>query len=76
MPSNVNLDVHTLQVLWMIGSHAPIETCYLDSSECILWPRQDIKLLRLLIDAGAKPSERIVEDDASRDAVSSSQVSF
>ncbi|EFN67711.1 Ankyrin repeat domain-containing protein 50 [Camponotus floridanus] len=75
VPTNTTLDVHTLQVLWMIGSNAPIEGCYLDSSECILWPRQDAKLLRLLIDAGAKPSEKIVDDDASKDAVSSSQVS-
>ncbi|XP_031841575.1 uncharacterized protein LOC116430947 isoform X2 [Nomia melanderi] len=73
--TNCNLDVHTLQVLWMIGSGAPIEECYLDSSECILWPRQEVKLLRLLIDAGAKPSEKVVEDDASKDAISSSQVS-
>ncbi|XP_076754712.1 uncharacterized protein LOC143425637 isoform X3 [Xylocopa sonorina] len=73
--ANCNLDVHTLQVLWMIGSGAPIEECYLDSSECILWPRQEVKLLKLLIDAGAKPSEKVVEDDASKDAVSSSQVS-
>nr|XP_012142558.1 PREDICTED: ankyrin repeat domain-containing protein 50 isoform X4 [Megachile rotundata] len=73
--TNCNLDVHTLQVLWMIGSGAPIEDCYLDSSECILWPRQEVKLLKLLIDAGAKPSEKVVEDDASKDAVSSSQVS-
>lgn len=72
--TNCNLDVHTLQVLWMIGSGAPIEDCYLDSSECILWPRQEVKLLKLLIDAGAKPSEKVVEDDASKDAVSSSQV--
>ncbi|XP_076231273.1 uncharacterized protein LOC143177275 isoform X3 [Calliopsis andreniformis] len=72
--TNCNLDVHSLQVLWMIGSGAPIENCYLDSSECILWPRQEIKLLRLLIDAGAKPSEKVVEDDASKDAISSSQV--
>ncbi|KAL6447352.1 hypothetical protein ACFW04_001525 [Cataglyphis niger] len=75
VPANTTLDVHTLQVLWMIGSNAPIEGCYLDSSECILWPRQDVKLLRLLIDAGAKPSEKTVDDDASKDAVSSSQVS-
>ncbi|KAL6447354.1 hypothetical protein ACFW04_001525 [Cataglyphis niger] len=73
VPANTTLDVHTLQVLWMIGSNAPIEGCYLDSSECILWPRQDVKLLRLLIDAGAKPSEKTVDDDASKDAVSSSQ---
>ncbi|XP_015438635.1 PREDICTED: ankyrin repeat domain-containing protein 50 [Dufourea novaeangliae] len=73
--TNCNLDVHTLQVLWMIGSGAPIENCYLDSSECILWPRQEVKLLKLLIDAGAKPSEKVAEDDASKDAVSSSQVS-
>ncbi|XP_043515148.1 ankyrin repeat domain-containing protein 50 isoform X3 [Frieseomelitta varia] len=73
--TNCNLDVHTLQVLWMISSGAPIEDCYLDSSECILWPRQEVKLLKLLIDAGAKPSEKVVEDDASKDAVSSSQVS-
>ncbi|XP_012236923.1 ankyrin repeat domain-containing protein 50 isoform X3 [Bombus vosnesenskii] len=73
--TNCNLDVHTLQVLWMIGSGAPIEDCYLDSSECILWPRQEVKLLKLLIDAGAKPSEKVVEDDTSKDAVSSSQVS-
>jgi len=76
VPPNITLDVHTIQVLWMIGSHAPIEACYLDSSECILWPRQDVKLLRLLIDAGAKPSEKIIEDDASKEAVSSSQVTF
>ncbi|XP_034186641.1 uncharacterized protein LOC117607256 isoform X3 [Osmia lignaria lignaria] len=73
--TNCNLDVHTLQVLWMIGSGAPIEECYLDSSECILWPRQEAKLLKLLIDAGAKPSEKVVEDDTNKDAVSSSQVS-
>ncbi|XP_043797185.1 ankyrin repeat domain-containing protein 50-like isoform X3 [Apis laboriosa] len=73
--TNCNLDVHTLQVVWMVGSGAPIEDCYLDSSECILWPRQEVKLLKLLIDAGAKPSEKIVEDDANKDAVSSSQVS-
>lgn len=72
--TNCNLDVHTLQVVWMISSGAPIEDCYLDSSECILWPRQEVKLLKLLIDAGAKPSEKVVEDDASKDAVSSSQV--
>ncbi|KAM0731638.1 Ankyrin repeat domain-containing protein 50 [Formica fusca] len=75
VPTNTTLDVHTLQVLWMIGSNAPVEGCYLDSSECILWPRQDVKLLKLLIDAGAKPSEKTVDDDASKDAVSSSQVS-
>ncbi|XP_072761084.1 uncharacterized protein [Anoplolepis gracilipes] len=75
VPTNTTLDVHTLQVLWMIGSNAPVEDCYLDSSECILWPRQDVKLLKLLIDAGAKPSEKIVDDDASKDAISSSQVS-
>ncbi|XP_029174037.1 ankyrin repeat domain-containing protein 50 isoform X4 [Nylanderia fulva] len=75
VPANTTLDVHTLQVLWMIGSNAPVEGCYLDSSECILWPRQDAKLLRLLIDAGAKPSEKTIDDDASKDAVSSSQVS-
>ncbi|XP_066593655.1 ankyrin repeat domain-containing protein 50-like isoform X2 [Prorops nasuta] len=74
-PSYCNLDVHTLHVIWMIGSGAPIEECYLDSSECILWPRQEVKLLKLLIDAGAKPSEKIIEDDASKDAISSSQVS-
>ncbi|KAF7405531.1 hypothetical protein HZH66_004437 [Vespula vulgaris] len=73
--SYCTLDVHTLQVLWMMGTGAPIEECYLDSSECILWPRQEVKLLRLLIDAGAKLSEKVVEDDASKDAVSSSQVS-
>lgn len=74
--SATSFDVHTLQVLWMIGSGVPIEDCYLDSSECILWPRQEVKLLRLLIDAGAKPSEKIVEDDTGKDAVlSSSQVS-
>ncbi|XP_076277761.1 uncharacterized protein LOC143207827 isoform X2 [Lasioglossum baleicum] len=73
--TNCNLDVHSLQVLWMVGSGAPIEDCYLDSSECILWPRQEVKLLRLLIDAGAKPSEKVVEDEANKDAVSSSQVS-
>ncbi|XP_076663580.1 uncharacterized protein LOC143366397 isoform X3 [Andrena cerasifolii] len=73
--TNCSLDLHTLQVLWMIGSGACIEDCYLDSSECILWPRQEVKLLRLLIDAGAKPSEKVVEDDASKDAISSSQVS-
>ncbi|KOX74460.1 Ankyrin repeat domain-containing protein 50 [Melipona quadrifasciata] len=73
--TNCNLDVHTLQMLWMIGSGAPIEDCYLDSSDCILWPRQEVKLLKLLIDAGAKPSEKVVEDDTSKDAVSSSQVS-
>lgn len=76
VPTNTTLDVHTLQVLWMIGSNAPVEGCYLDSSECILWPRQDVKLLKLLIDAGAKPSEKTVDDDASKDAVSSSQVIF
>ncbi|XP_039315371.1 ankyrin repeat domain-containing protein 50 isoform X3 [Solenopsis invicta] len=75
IPLNTTLDVHTLQVLWMIGSNAPIEGCYLDSSECILWPRQDVKLLRLLIDAGARPSEKTIDDDASKDAISSSQVS-
>ncbi|XP_071580854.1 uncharacterized protein [Temnothorax nylanderi] len=75
IPVSTTLDVHTLQVLWMIGSNAPIEGCYLDSSECILWPRQDVKLLRLLIDAGARPSEKTVDDDASKDAISSSQVS-
>ncbi|KAL0118776.1 hypothetical protein PUN28_009445 [Cardiocondyla obscurior] len=75
VPVNTTLDVHTLQVLWMISSNAPIEGCYLDSSECILWPRQDVKLLRLLIDAGAKPSEKTTDDDASKDAISSSQVS-
>lgn len=71
---NCTLDAHTLQVLWMMGTGAPVEECYLDSSECILWPRQEVKLLRLLIDAGAKLSEKVVEDDASKDAVSSSQV--
>lgn len=30
--------------------------------------------MRLLIDAGAKPSEKVVEEDAGKDAVSSSQV--
>ncbi|XP_018398416.1 PREDICTED: ankyrin repeat domain-containing protein 50-like isoform X4 [Cyphomyrmex costatus] len=75
IPVNTTLDVYTLQVLWMIGSNAPIEGCYLDSSECILWPRQDFKLLKLLIDAGAKPSEKTIDDDASKDAISSSQVS-
>ncbi|XP_046742659.1 ankyrin repeat domain-containing protein 50 isoform X1 [Diprion similis] len=69
------LDAHTLQVLWMIGSGAPIENCYLDSSDCILWPRQDTKLLRLLVDAGAKPSEKIIEEETIRDVVSTSQVS-
>lgn len=72
--TNTNLDAHTFQTLWIIDSNAPIESCYVDSSECILWPRQDIKLLKLLIDAGAKPSEKIVEDNVSKDAVSSSQV--
>ncbi|XP_011306875.1 ankyrin repeat domain-containing protein 50 isoform X2 [Fopius arisanus] len=70
-----NLDPHTLQTLWMIGSRVPIEDCYLDSPECLMWPRQDFKLLRLLIDAGAKPSEKVVEDEPSKDPVSSSQVS-
>ncbi|XP_032676835.1 ankyrin repeat domain-containing protein 50 isoform X3 [Odontomachus brunneus] len=70
--TNTTLDVHTLQILWIIHSNAPIESCYVDSSECILWPRQDIKLLKLLIEAGAKPSEKIFEED--KDAVSSSQV--
>lgn len=74
IPVNTTLDVYTLQVLWMIGSNAPIEGCYLDSSECILWPRQDVKLLKLLIDTGAKPSEKTIDDDASKDAISSSQV--
>lgn len=72
---NSTLDTHTLQVLWMINSNAPIDSCYLDSSECILWPRQDVRLLRLLIDAGAKPSEKISEDDA-KDIISSSQVTY
>lgn len=71
--TNCSLDAHTLQVLWMIGSGAPIENCYLDSSDCILWPRQDMKLLRLLTDVGAKPSERVIDDDACKDGVSSSQ---
>lgn len=71
-----NYDTHTLQVLWMIGSGVPIDQCYLDSPECIMWPRQDTKLLRLLIDSGAKPSEKIIENDESpKDPVSSSQVS-
>ncbi|KAK0096567.1 hypothetical protein PV326_005146 [Microctonus aethiopoides] len=70
-----NMDGHSLQVLWMIGSGAPIDKCYLDSPECIMWPRQDSKLLRLLIDAGAKPSEKIVEDEPTKDPVSSSHVS-
>lgn len=70
-----NLDAHTLQTLWMIGSRVPIEECYLDSPECLMWPRQDSKLLRLLIDSGAKPSEKIAEDEPSKDPVSSSQVS-
>ncbi|XP_025157073.1 ankyrin repeat domain-containing protein 50, partial [Harpegnathos saltator] len=69
------LDAHTLQLLWMIDSNAAIESCYVDSSECILWPRQDIKLFKLLIDAGAKPSEKITEEDVNKDAVSSIQVS-
>ncbi|XP_014296196.1 ankyrin repeat domain-containing protein 50-like isoform X1 [Microplitis mediator] len=73
--NNCTLDAHTLQVLWMIGSRAPIEQCYLDSPECIMWPRQDTKLLRLLVDAGAKPSEKIIEDEPIKDPVSSSQVS-
>ena len=72
--SNCSLDVHTLQVLWIIGSGAPVQECYLDSSDCILWPRQDTKLLRLLVDAGAKPSEKAVEDEVSKEVVSSSQV--
>lgn len=57
-------------------SGAPIHDCYLDSSECILWPRQDTRLMRLLIEAGAKPSEKIVEEEVSKEVVSSSQVSF
>ncbi|XP_051163181.1 ankyrin repeat domain-containing protein 50 [Leptopilina boulardi] len=73
--SNCSLDIHTLQVLWMIGSGATIQECYLDSSDCILWPRQDTKLLRLLIDSGAKPSEKAVEDEASKEVVDSSQAS-
>lgn len=73
--TNTILDAHTLQMLWIIDSNAPIESCYVDSSECILWPRQDIKLLKLLIEAGAKPSEKIFEED-NKDAVSSSQVIF
>ncbi|XP_023290429.1 ankyrin repeat domain-containing protein 50 isoform X3 [Orussus abietinus] len=70
-----SLDLHALQVLWMIGSGVPVEECYLDSTDCILWPRQDTRLLRLLLDSGAKPSEKVVEDEPVKDAVSSSQVS-
>lgn len=70
------LDNYTLQVLWMIDSGAPVDKCYLDSSECILWPRQDVKLLRLLIDAGAKPSEKITDDELTKSTTYSSQVSF
>lgn len=74
--TNTTLDVHTLQMLWMISSNAPIESCYLDSSECILWPRQDVKLLKLLIDAGAKLAKKIVEGDSNKDPVLPSQVNF
>ncbi|XP_043274119.1 ankyrin repeat domain-containing protein 50 isoform X3 [Venturia canescens] len=75
LATGCNFDSHTLQLLWMIGCRAPVDECYLDSSECILWPRQDTKLLRLLVDAGAKPSEKIIEDEINKDPISSSQVS-
>ena len=68
-------DPYTLQLLWLIGSGAPFKQCYLDSSECILWPKQDTKLLKLLIDSGVRLSEKIDEDDDSKNIlVSSSQV--
>lgn len=78
------LDSYTLQLLWLIGSGAPFNNCYLDSSECILWPKQDAKLLKLLVDAGAKLSEKSAgaggdddEEDCGKNAlVTSSQVGF
>lgn len=71
------LDSYTLQLLWLIGSGAPFRHCYLDSSECILWPKQDTKLLKLLVDAGARLSEKLAneEDSGNNVLVSSSQVS-
>ncbi|XP_058805828.1 ankyrin repeat domain-containing protein 50-like isoform X2 [Phymastichus coffea] len=71
------LDSYTLQLLWLIGSGAPFKNCYLDSSECILWPKQDAKLLKLLVDAGAKSSEKSGdEEDCGKNVlVTSSQIS-
>lgn len=72
------IDSYTLQLLWLIGSGAPIKNCYLDSSECILWPKQDTKLLKLLVDAGAKVSEKAddeVDGAGDNGLVPSSQVS-
>lgn len=76
-PPSPTLDSYTLQLLWLIGSGAPIKQCYLDSSECILWPKQDTKLLKLLVDAGAKVSEKADDeaDGGSNALVPSSQVS-
>jgi hypothetical protein len=70
------LDSYTLQLLWLIGSGAQFTQCYLDSSECILWPKQDAKLLKLLIDAGAKLSQKLAnqEEPGNNVHVSSSQV--
>ncbi|XP_011499248.1 PREDICTED: ankyrin repeat domain-containing protein 50 [Ceratosolen solmsi marchali] len=71
------LDSYTLQLLWLIGSGARFTQCYLDSSECILWPKQDVKLLKLLIDAGAKLSQKITNNEESNHNthVSSSHIS-
>ncbi|KAJ8688175.1 hypothetical protein QAD02_023970 [Eretmocerus hayati] len=51
--------------------------CCLDSSECILWPKQDAKLLKLLLDAGARLTEKADDqvDSAGNPLVSSSQIS-
>ena len=77
VPSAPMLDSYTLQLLWLIGSGAPFRHCYLDSSECILWPKQDTKLLKLLVDAGARLSEKLAdEEESGKNAlVTSSQVS-
>lgn len=76
-PIAPTIDSYTLQLLWLISSGARFDHCYLDSSDCILWPKQDSKLLKLIIDAGAKLSEKLVdEEDCGKNVlVSSSQVS-
>ncbi|XP_014206836.1 ankyrin repeat domain-containing protein 50-like [Copidosoma floridanum] len=76
-PDKPAIDTYTLQLLWLISSGAPIKHCYLDSSECILWPKQDAKLLKLLVDAGARLSEKLANEEDSPDnaLVSSSQIS-
>ncbi|XP_008215505.1 ankyrin repeat domain-containing protein 50 isoform X1 [Nasonia vitripennis] len=77
-PSAPMLDSYTLQLLWLIGSGAPFRHCYLDSSECILWPKQDTKLLKLLVDAGARLSEKLADEEdlaGNNVIVSSSQIS-